>query len=405
MCYDRPQMSTAFIVLLSVIALVWLLFAVSPAHRATFRHKLASGTRIDTDAALPAVTIVVPARNEAAWLPVTVPTYCDQNYPDVRVVVVDDQSEDESPAILRELAARYGNLRVVEAPARPAGWCGKPWAVSRGAAAAGTDWLLFTDADCTFHPLAVRQAVRLMLATGYDLLSLLPTMTFGSTIERVALPGLVTAISMLYPVGWANDPRRAVALAAGAFILVRRAAYEKIGGHGAVRSQLIEDINLARKIKASGARVHVRMTTDLVSTRMYEGLADLWEGLTKNAYAGMEYHPLKFWAGLVAALAVTVLPPVYLLACVTWLALRPQDRAAWAGLSLAGLVNLLVVATHLPAVRFLRLPAWHAFLLPVSSGIYTVIAVASAWQHHFGGGNVWKGRRYDRDMLLAGTRD
>src|SRR5215210_250413 len=109
-------MVTAFLVVLSLVALAWVLLAFSPAHRATFRHELSSSTPLTTDAPLPPVTVVVPARNEAAMLPRTVPMLCRQDYPDVRVVVVDDQSEDDSLAILRRLREEHPNLAIVQAP-------------------------------------------------------------------------------------------------------------------------------------------------------------------------------------------------------------------------------------------------------------------------------------------------
>ena len=395
-------MATAFLALLSFVALVWLAIALSPAHRATFRHLLMADTPVEGGGPLPPVSIVVPARNEAPVLSATVPTYCTQDYPDVQVVLVNDQSEDDSAAVLARLRADHANLTVIDATPRPDGWCGKPWAVTQGVAAARADWLLFTDADCHFHPRVTRQAVRFMQANDLDLLSLVPQMTFGSAVERVGLAGLVTVLAMMFPVGWANDPKRtSLALAAGGFILVRRSAYEKTGGHAAVKSQLIEDVNLARKMKAEGAKVHVRFTPDLVSTRMYEGWGDLWEGLAKNAYAGMEYQPHKFWVGIVVGLLVSVLPPAYLLASVLWAAAAPESRAAQAAVVLASLINLLIVLVHLRAVRFLRLPLWHALLMPLSAGLYTLIAISSAWQHHYRGGNLWKGRRYTREMLLA----
>lgn len=401
-----PSVLLTCVIFLACVTGFWAWLWWSPAHRQTFDLLLSADDVATSGQPLPPVTVVVPARNEAAVLTKTIPTLCRQDYRDLRVLVVDDHSEDGSAAILNQLSAEHPNLTVVHAAARPDGWCGKPWAVSQGVAAAGegAHWLLFTDADCEFHPLAVRRAVGLALRNDIDLLSLVPQMTFGSTIERLGIPGLVTALALMFPVGWSNDPKREVALAAGAFLLVRRPAYEKIGGHEAVRSEIIEDLNLAKRMKASGAKVHTRLTPDLVRTRMYEGFADLWEGLSKNAYAGMEYQAHKFWTGLVGGLLVAVLPPAYLLASLVWVLATPRSPLAWVALGLAALVNLLVVLVHRRSIRFLRLPAAHVLYMPVSATLYAMIATSSAWQHHFRGGNVWKGRRYSREMLLAGAQ-
>jgi chlorobactene glucosyltransferase len=400
------------VVLLSLVALLWLGLLLSPVHAWTHRNPLNSQTNIEAPPGQwPLVTIIVPARNEAAWLPSTVPTYCEQVYPNVQVVLVDDQSNDRSPEILASLAQKYSNLKVVHAQPRPEGWCGKPWAVWQGVNEAArqtvgneANWFLFTDADCVLHPQAVMQAMKLARRDGHDAVSLLTHMTFGSPLEQIALTGLATVLNLVMPMGKSNDPKSSIALAAGGFILVKQTAYEKIGGHEGVKGQMIEDVYLGRKLKASGAKLHTRATADLVSTRMYEGFADLWEGLSKNAYAGMDYDAKKFWVGTIAAITVAVLPPVYLLATAITMILHPSK----AHLLLLGLAIVIIICQaliHLRTVRHMNLPAWHGWLMPASAGLYTVITCNSVWQHHYGGGNLWKGRRYGREMLLQGVKE
>ena len=409
-CYHSLVITT--LVFLSLVAALWLGLLLSPVHAWTHRNPLNADTPISPPPGdWPAVTVVVPARNEAAWLPVTVPSFCEQDYPDLRVIVVDDQSDDDSPAILRALRERYGNLAVVQAAPRPPGWCGKPWAVWQGVgqgapvgeghpSTTDSDWLLFTDADCVFHRAAARQAMALARAGGYDAVSLLAHMTFGSTLEAVALTGLATVLNLIMPMGLSNDPKSPVTLAAGGFILVKRSAYAKVGGHEAVKGQIIEDVQLGRKLKAGGAKLHTRATADLVGTRMYEGFADLWEGLSKNAYAGMDYDPKKFWVGIVIAVAVAVLPPVYLVAALVTAA-RTHSTMAWVAVGLAATAVVCQALIHLRTVRHMKMPAWHCALMPASAGIYAAVTCNSAWQHHFRGGNVWKGRRYPKEVTTA----
>ncbi len=408
----------------SLLTLLWLALLFSPVHAWTHRHPLNSTTVIDVpDGDWPQVTLIIPARNEATWLPITVPTYCEQEYPNLRIVLVDDQSDDESPAILEKLQSRFKNLTVLKALPRPEGWCGKPWAVHQGVGflvaednpphpnppprstlGEGTEWLLFTDADCVFHPKTVMQAMKLARSADYDAVSLLAHMTFGTLFEEIALTGLATVLNLIMPMGLSNHPKSSIALAAGGFILVKRSAYEKIGGHEGVKGQMIEDVMIGRKLKLSGAKLHTRATADLVSTRMYEGFADLWEGLSKNAYAGMDYDPKKFWVGLVMAIVVAVLPPVYLVWTLV-VALRAQSTGRWALFVLAAIMVICQALIHLRTVRHMKLPLWHCLLMPASAALYTVIVCNSAWQHHFAGGNVWKGRRYGREMLLEANRE
>jgi len=383
---------------LLIAAALWVWLALNPAHRQAFRVMVSSDRRADgTD--LPPVAIIVAARNEALMLPQTIPTLCRQSSALVRVILVDDQSEDESLAILETLCEQFANLQVIAGQPRPPAWMGKPWAVQQGsqavASGAGEQWLLFTDADCEFHPLAVAIAQRWMVEKKLDVLTLLPRPICQGPWEQLGVAALGTMLLLLFPIGWCNNPRRSIAVGAGPFILARRAVYDAIGGHAAVANCIVEDINLVRRLKASGARVAVHLTDDLVTTRMYDGLADLWEGLTKNAYAGMEYQPRKFWVGQIVSLLLGVLPPIYLLMAIV--------SRHWLDVVLAAVVCAAMVIIHYRTIRWMRLPAWHALLLPASVAFYMVICAASFVQHHLGGGNVWKGRRYAPSMLQADT--
>ena len=395
---------TTLIVILSLIAALWLALWLSPAHRVFFRDTLDAAPALADPPAWPSVTLVVPARNEASMLPGTIPTMCAQDYPgEFRVIAVDDQSEDATPEILAEQQRQFPNLTVVHATDRPAGWCGKPWAVAEGVRQAGApDLFLFTDADVRFHPHAVRQAVRLLHAGQHDLVSLFPQLDFGSTAERIGLTGLVTVLALMFPAGVVNDPRSTLALASGGFILVRRGPYEAVGGHACVRSLIIEDINLAKQVKAAGGSNHIRLTTDLLHTRMYEDFADMWEGLTKNAYAGMDYQPRKFFVGLLVGLLIAVLPPLYLIASLVALAATwPGSPKLWAIAGLSTAINVFMALIHRRTVRHFRLPWYHSFLMPVSLALYQAIAVGSYYQHHHKGGSTWKGRRYAPATVTA----
>lgn len=395
-------MVIAALIFLSVITAVWVFLLLNPAHARSFGHRLDPGMDVPGAAeSLPSLTIVVPARNEASMLPQTIPSFCRQEYPDLTVVLIDDHSDDGSDRVIAALKEQHPNLIAINSAPRPPGWMGKCWAVKQGVDVATTDFLLFTDADVLFHPQAARLAMQVLLAGRLDMLSLFPRPVFGQAIEAIGMAGLVSVLSMLFPVGWANDPnRKTVALAAGGFILLRRNPYERVGGHEALKSHMIEDVNLAKRLKADGASVHCRFTQDLATTRMYEGFSDMWEGLSKNAYAGMEFRPERFWVGLIIGMLVNVLPPVYLAGSVIWVCGKPSTLA-WTCLLLCIVMNLCIVAIHARTIRFLRLPWYHALLMPVSAALYVVISVNSAWQHHFRGGNVWKGRRYERDVLIS----
>lgn len=395
-----PPDMTALIVILSIVLALWLALWLSPVHRVMFRQRLDAATPLPDPVVWPAVTVIVPARNEESMLPRTIPSICTQDYPNLRVIVVDDQSDDRTPAALEQLRQSHPNLTVIRAADRPVGWCGKPWAVWQAVQQTDTELLLFTDADIHYHPAAVRQAVRLLQSGPHDVVSLFPQLEFSSTIEKIGLAGLVTILALIYPTGVTNNPKSKQAMAAGGFILVRRDKYLAAGGHEAVKSHIVEDINLARAIKGAGGVTHCRLTDDLISTQMYESFSDLWEGLSKNAYAGMEYQPRKFIVGVIMGALLFVLQPVYLLVSVAF-ALRYPSAKMWAIAALCAGINLLMAAVHWRTIRHFRLPWYHALFMPLSLGLYQIISINSAYHHHFKGGNVWKGRRYAPEVVTS----
>src|SRR5262249_39960584 len=195
---------------------------------------------------LPRVFVILAARNEAAMLPQTIPTICRQEYPELRVIVVDDQSDDDSPRILEQLKREHPNLITICGTDRRDGWMGKCWAIHQGVeyvksqisdskSEISDPLFLFTDADILFHPRAVRQSVSHLLDRHLDMISLMPQCICQTPIERLGVGGLVSLLTQLFPIGWANDPdKKWAALACGAFILVRREAYERVGGHKCV---------------------------------------------------------------------------------------------------------------------------------------------------------------------------
>lgn len=405
---------------------------VAPRFRGSFDHVLEAGSYAGRSVPAP-VLIVVPGRDEAAHIGETLPELCGQDQPGVRVVFVDDASSDGTPEITAGLRERHGNLTVVRNEGEPpAGWVGKCWAVvhglaavgmfdagqgldevvdegdlrlirgatggeaeggpAAGAASAGVEWLCFTDADIHWDPRCLRSALCLAEETGADVVGLFPGLRFGSFVEALVLAQLALALGLFFPIPRSMDPAYEDVLIGGGFILVRRGLYESIGGHVAVKGEVVEDINLGRKLKAAGGRVRLAFAEGLLWCRMYEGWGDLWEGLTKNAYAGLDY---RWWkAGLLfPVLGVTnVLPPVVVLGSVWCWAVGPGWVSGAA--VLVSVLGWLLTARPMNAVRKrLRLAWWHAWLMPAGSAVYLGILAGSMWRY-YRGGSVWKGRRY-----------
>lgn len=352
------------------------------------------------------VAILSPGRNEAEHLPTVLPELCAQDVSNLRVVFIDDASTDDTPAITAPMQQRYSHLLVVRNEDEPpAGWMGKCWALHRGYEALQTslreqgqdlEWLCFTDADIHWHPQLLRTAIQHAELHEADLLGVTPTLRFGSVGEAIVQLQLVLALGIMLPFEKAMDPDSPVALTGGAFILVRKKIYDQIGGHTAVKGEMVEDLKLGMALKAAGATHRVATAGQLQWCRMYDGWADMWEGLTKNAYAGLNH---RWWVAVGVVLAVLLLntgPAVYAAVSLVWLlAFSTQGPA---GLPVAALiVSLLTVLWQARAMngarKLMNMPWVYAWTMPLGSIVYVAIIVASVWQYHTKG-NAWKGRRY-----------
>ena len=332
--------------------------------------------------AWPKVAVVVPARDEAATVAAAVTSLLKQDYPGAfSVVLVDDHSTDGTAQIARDAAAALGRgdrLQVIAARPLPEGWSGKLWALTEGVRAAGApDLYLFTDADIEHHPRNLAELVA-RVETGYDLASLMVMLHCRSAAERFMIPAFVYFFAMIYPFGWCTDARKRIAAAAGGCMLMRRAAFERIGGFEAIKGELIDDCALARAVKRGG-RTWLGFTRDTRSLRIYPTLGAIWNMVARTAYAQLGYSALLL-LGTVAALTVTFLVPIIVLPAgglATALAL-----AAWA----------VMTVTYVPMLRFYGASLLYAPLLPAIATVYLAATVASAWRHWRGRGGEWKGR-------------
>lgn len=335
----------------------------------------------------PLLSIIVPARNEAHQIARCVRSLLAQAYPRCEVIVVDDRSTDGTRAILRELEGEFETLRVIDGAELPEGWVGKPWALNQGVAVASGSVFLFTDADTHHEPQAAASALAFLQQRSCDAISLLPRQLMGTIGERLALPSIVWTIA--YGTGAlddVNDPRKTdVALFNGQYVLITREAYERAGGHAAVRNEIAEDLELARLLKRNGFRTMLLGATELVQTRMYRSFAQLWEGFVKNFALGVRGQPLLAAFALVFFACISPLTPLALLIAIA--------HHAW----LATLLLTCAFVSSLTAVelglRRFRFPAWSGLTLPVGLPVMLAIFITSLVRHARGG-VTWRGRRY-----------
>jgi hopene-associated glycosyltransferase HpnB len=342
----------------------------------------------------PATVAVVPARDEAAILPETLPTLLAQDYDGpFSVVLVDDESSDGTSDVAAALGtqqARPGRLRVLAGRPSPAGWAGKVWAMAQGLRAAGdAEYVLFTDADIAYAPGTLSGLVRAATSDGRALVSQMALLRTDTFAERLLVPAFVYFFAQLYPFRRVNRRGGRTAAAAGGCMLVRRDALDAVGGLEPIRAARIDDVALGGLLKRDGqGDCWLGFTTDVVSRRRYRSLADIWDMVARSAYTQLRYSPWAL-AGTVAGMIVLYLVPVG--AAVGGLLLLAAGAAPW--LLIGGLAGWMIMSvTFLPVLRLYGLSAARAASLPLVGALYTVMTISSARRHRAGRGGEWKGR-------------
>jgi chlorobactene glucosyltransferase len=342
------------------------------------------------------ISAIIPARNEEASIARTVESVAAQ--PEIaEVIVVNDQSTDRTGEILAELAARIPKLRVLATHELPRGWVGKNYAASLGAAAATGDWLLFTDAD-TFH---LRGAARRALADAVDhdaiLVSYSPEQELKTFWERALIPFVYCRLAARFSFARVNDPCLPDAAANGQFLFVLRGAYESVGGHTAVASEIVEDVAFARRIKSAGYRIYFTAPIGTVRTRMYESFAAMWQGWTKNLYPLMGGRPQS----ALLELEAFPLSEILALAFVWALLFRAEHVSAW--LLLAVVLGALAGAHLRYAIALYRnlFPVFLVQYYVPGACLYAAVLIASWWKNTRGA-VAWKGREYPVENSARG---
>jgi hopene-associated glycosyltransferase HpnB len=345
----------------------------------------------------PKVSIILAARNEEDALPAALSSLLALDYPNYEIVLVDDDSRDRTGAIADEWTgkpAARGRLKVFHNKQLPPDWHGKVHALNLAANAAAGEWILATDADLVFHPSILRVAMSCALERGVQLFSIVPEFEFGSFWEKVVLPAFSFLISTLFPFHRVNDPTSSRALAAGAFILMKREDLNALGGYARLRKVLIEDLRLAELFKRHGRRIYLAASRGLFYTRMYSSGGEMFEGLSRSAFEGSGFSVPKILGAMFLANLLAVFPWVALVARI----LRDLRSGGAALHDPALLVAFLACAiaslVYLPFIRHLRVPVLYVFALPLATLFYSCVAINSALTGIIGRGVPWKGRRY-----------
>ncbi len=349
--------------------------------------------------------MIIPARNEEANIERAVRSIAAQGGVPLEIIVVDDQSEDRTGEILTRLKAEIPSLRALRVDTLPDGWLGKPHALACGAKIASADWLLFTDADAEHGPGSLAELLERAEKEQVDLLSLSPGQLTPTWWEKAVIPLVYAWLAKLYSFDEVNDPKSAAAAANGQYLLVRRAVYERIGGHEAVRAEILEDVALARRVKAAGGRLLFLPGAPWVQTRMYRTFSAMWEGWTKNLYL-LYGRNVKLILGTIATTAlVDWMPIAFLFVPVAFRReLTSQSVVYLVWLYYFVLINIFIFQYRLYRRRLLELD-FHPALANyywLGSALLGALLLNSLRAHRWSGHVRWKGRAYSTKGARAG---
>jgi len=335
------------------------------------------------------VSIILPARNEAANIEACLRSLLQQRG-NFEIIVVNDESSDATEEIAGEVAKEDARIRVVNAPALPAGWTGKNHAVWLGANQARGGWLLFTDADTRHKPGALEWALNRAREAEACLVSVSPDQTMLTWPEKALLPVVYCFLARRFPYDEVSHPSSPVAAANGQFLLIERAAYEAVGSHEAIRGEILEDVALARLVKKSGRKIDFSRAEGVVETRMYRKFGEAWQGWTKNLFLLLGRSWTETFAELVEVAALDILP---LLVAAMGVIYRTFDWWFWLGVALLVWRHML----HWSRLRLNRYPVSTIFYYELGCFLFAALLLKSWLQWVRGNGVEWKERTYSTD--------
>jgi GT2 family glycosyltransferase len=375
-------LQSALTLLAWLIALTWLWKSIAAAFGLPRVPNLLLPQYDIAPADSPFITVIVPARNEAADIAATLHSLLTQDYPNIQIIAIDDRSADRTGAIIDSIAAQYPQkLRGLHVTELPDGWLGKTHAMALGARQAPTDYLLFTDADVLFRSDAIRRSLAYAVASSADHLVTMPTTTIKRWDEAVIL-GFIQIFSLWGARPWrVADPKsKRDALGVGAFNLLRRSAYLDIGGFESLRMEIIEDLGLARRIKQAGLAQRVALGPGLVSIHWASGAVGLVSVMTKNLFSAFGFSIRLSLLGCLWLMAFWVSPAISLFFRQTLIpAIVACAAIAWA-------YRLMSSRTSIST--------WNAFFFPFAALVFIFALLRSMLITLKQGGVIWRGTFY-----------
>jgi chlorobactene glucosyltransferase len=342
------------------------------------------------DDKLPFVSVLIPARNEEFNIKNVLSSILEQDYPDYEVIVLNDSSEDKTGDIIDALKKVYPRLKSITGKPLEKGWTGKCYACSQLDELSKGEWILFTDADTTHYKNSVRDSIELALHRNADMLTLLPRLTMISMGEKIVMPMLMFTIMCLLPFYFVDKQGfKSFSIGVGPFMLFKREAYDKIGGHSSVKNALVEDVTLGRKVKKYGLRLIAGDGRNILSVRMYRSFAEIWNGFSKNIFAGFEFSNIRLFTVNLLYFSLFILPFMLFIIDIFM-----QFGSKFDLFLLVFQIFLIYLIRVSLSIKF-KLGFLSTILHPLGALAVPVIALNSWRWIIFGSGAKWKGRVYN----------
>jgi chlorobactene glucosyltransferase len=387
-------MTIALIVIMSLVLGMWIWrhFRLSQAMREDLRLTADPNAPVPDPA--PLVSVLIPARNESANIGLCLDALLSQHYRNIEVLVVDDRSTDDTARLVSERALGDGRLRMLHTTELPAGWTGKNNAIWTGVQQARGDILLFLDADVTLDPGALAVMVNHFVEHRCDMLSMVLRLRNETFWEHTLQPVTGSMLVLRFPLSMVNNPSSKVAFGNGQVIMMRADTYREIGGHEKVKSELLEDMALARAVKHSGHRLHLAYGFDMAATRMYESLGSIWKGWSRIFYSGFQGKVWQLLIGVLLMVLFSLQPYLVLIPSAAWLLVYGASATPLT-LFLLALAEVIMMKTAMARVYRVSRNDPRYILLHFPACLIALAILFSAISKAFSSKGIeWKGVRY-----------
>ena len=334
------------------------------------------------------ICIVVPARNEEKNIVKTLNSIVRQDLNNISILIIDDNSNDKTYFVASNLLKKKKiKHQIVKGKKLPNGWSGKVWALKQAVdilKKKEIEYYLFLDSDIILKKGIITEAVEFLCQKKLLMVSLMAKLNCSSSWEKILIPAFIYFFQKIYPFSKVNDPNNSLAAAAGGFILCKSEVFSEENLYDQIKDKVIDDCNIAKKIKEKG-NIWLGLTEKIYSNRCYTNLSDIWRMISRTAYEQLNFSPL-YLCFSIFGMCIVYLYPIL----VIFFFEKEQSIL----FLFNSLTILFLIISFRPTVRFYNLSIFYCLSLPLSSLIYIMMTITSAFNFHFRKGNIWKGRKY-----------